>query len=82
MPSVTIEGVPLSITRADYTKLLESIGLDPARLRSLTFGHSHIRAEVIAEDPERIAAGKSFPATAAVEGNDFLIHDIVIPVVD
>lgn len=49
--AITIPGIPDSITRADYLRLIESVGLDPMRLRSLEFRMDGIYAEVKASRP-------------------------------
>lgn len=50
--AIKIEGVPESISRAEYLKLISSVGLDPNNLYSLRFGGSSITAIVFARDPE------------------------------
>lgn len=69
-----IPGIPESISREDYVRLVESIGLSVTDLRSLEFGHDSIEAEVFARDPE---TGRHY-----AEGNEIATHHIRIKVVD
>lgn len=70
---IQIPGVPPTITREDYRALVGSVGLDPAQLLSLTFGHASIEAEVFALDHE----GRRY-----AEGNEVATHRVRIEVVD
>jgi hypothetical protein len=70
-----IDGVPESITRADYLALIESVGLDVKDLRSLEFRMDGIYAEVRA----RGADGK---LVIDVGRDEMATHRIYIPVKD
>lgn len=48
--AIKIEGVPESISRAEYLNLITSVGLDPKNLKSLRFGANSITAVVFALD--------------------------------
>lgn len=50
--AIKIEGVPESISRAEYLKMFTDIGLEPSNCRSLRFGHNNITAVVFAKHPE------------------------------
>lgn len=54
--SNTVNAVPESISRADYVRLIASIGLDAKDLFSLTFGTHSIEAVsfVLDEDGKRV----------------------------
>lgn len=69
--SVTIPGVPEKISRSDYLRLIESVGLSIDNLISLEFGSRSITAKVYAlnESGERYGTrvgGKSAPAIHSV----------------
>lgn len=68
---MVIAGIPEKIARADYVRLVESVGLDVADLVSLTFGHASIVAEVMARNDE----GKRY-----LERDEPAVHRISIPV--
>jgi hypothetical protein len=68
-----IDGVPESITRAEYVGLIESIGLDPLLTRSLEFSHDGIYAQVTERDDD----GKP-----VLDGYDLAIHKVFIRVKD
>lgn len=72
--ATTINGVPESISRADYLRLIESIGLNPNRLTMLEFRMDGIYADVKAQHPVR--------GTDMVEGDEIATHRIYIRVVD
>jgi hypothetical protein len=69
-----IDGVPESITRAEYLALIESVGLDVKDLRSLEFRTDGIYAEVRARDTDRKLVIDS--------RNEMATHRIYIPVKD
>jgi hypothetical protein len=73
-PKVTATGIPATVTRAAYTDLVRSLGMDPDMLISLEFHPAHITAELPAfdEDGQRIGDGEG---TATV-------HSIIIPITD
>lgn len=72
--SVNITGVPEKIARADYNRLIESVGFELDDLISLTFGFKSIEATVIARNAE----GRAY-----AEGDgDMAVHHIRIPVED
>ena len=48
--SVTIDGVPETVSRDDYVSLIRHYGFNPDRLKSLTFGARSIVAEVFPDD--------------------------------
>jgi hypothetical protein len=48
----TIPGVPESITRADYLRLVESVGFDVKHLRQLEFRMDGIYASVMEPGPD------------------------------
>lgn len=50
--AIKIEGVPETISRAQYLKMFTDIGLDPINCRSLRFGHNSVTAVVFATHPE------------------------------
>lgn len=76
---MTIPAVPESITRADYLRLVESVGLDPKQVRSLEFRVDGIYAVVKAKNP---ATGKEILDYSPVGGDELAVHRIYIPVVD
>lgn len=82
--AITIEGVPETISRDDYTSLVSAYGFDPNRLVSLTFGPSSITAEVIVSDPRvtvRNADGSVSDIPAAfIEDGQRPTHIVVVKV--
>lgn len=66
--SVTITGVPESITRKDYLKLVRSIGIDPLDLVSLKFLQNGIYATVMLKDEkgDRYLTSENAVATHAI----------------
>jgi hypothetical protein len=72
--SMSINGVPESISRESYLSLISATGIDPGAIRKLTFAADGIYAVVFAQD----ADGEKVidPATGAVK------HTVYIPVVD
>jgi hypothetical protein len=73
-----IEGVPETITRDDYTRLIESVGLDPQVLISLTFESEGIRARVVETDLD----GASIPAPTSDDEFAVVTHDVFIRITD
>lgn len=73
--SITIDGVPESLTRQQYTDLIAAVGFDPHNLASLTFSHVGIHAVVFArgEDGKRVIDEA---------GEGLAKHDVFIPVKD
>lgn len=76
--SKCIEGVPESISRADYVRLIESAGFDPESLLELRFGIDGIYAKVEARDKD---GGIIF---APVPGDEFntVCHEVFIAIAD
>jgi hypothetical protein len=73
--TVEIPGVPQTITRAQYTSLLEALGLEIKDLRHLEFRYDGIYAEVFARTPEghlRVDRQK----------DEVVLHKVFIPVTD
>lgn len=71
--SKKIPGVPESISRDDYIKLVASTGLDPKYIKSIQFNADFIAAVIFAVD----ASGNK------IIGDDgWEKHSIIIPVVD
>lgn len=50
--SKTIQGVPESISRAEYIAMFEQIGIDPRYSKSLEFHPDHIEAVVFERNPD------------------------------
>lgn len=73
--SKIIPGVPESITRAQYSALLEGLGFNFRQLQRLEFTMHGIRAEVIAVHPD----GRE---VIDIGANTIARHDIYIPVVE
>lgn len=75
---ISIEGVPESIARADYLRLIESVGMDINRIRSLEFRADGVYVAVKARRPGEnhdILTGDGFGS------NECATHRIFIPVV-
>jgi hypothetical protein len=70
-----IDGVPESITRAEYVALIESVGLDVKDLRSLEFRLDGIYADVYDRDDE----GR---LRIDVQRDEAIVNRVYIPVVD
>lgn len=69
--SKTIEGVPASFTREQYTSIFDAVGIDPNNTLRMTFDADGVRATVFELD----AQGCRIPT-----GNGAAKHDIYIPV--
>jgi hypothetical protein len=70
----TIAAVPEIVTREAVCDLIRSLGIDPNHLRSMSFEHKAIVAEVYSLNPD----GQRFIRN----GNEAATDSIVIPVVD
>ena len=77
--SKTIQGVPDSISRADYTAMFEQYGFTPQDVASLSFEPDGIRAVVFDRHPE--SGGRYLANRATAEGG-YAKHDVFIPVYD
>lgn len=71
--SKVIEGVPESISRADYGRLIESVGLDPDQLRSLEFKPDGVYAEVVDVDAK---------GHVRFQGDEVVVNKVFVPVLD
>jgi hypothetical protein len=72
-PSKKIPGVPETISRDDYVRLIASVGLEPSQVLSICFHATHIEAVVFERDVDN----------KKIVGHDgFLKHTISIPVID
>ena len=74
--AVTITGIPERIARADYQRLIESVGFELDDLISLTFHANSIEATIAARDAE----GHIYAEGGA--SNELAVHNISIPVED
>lgn len=74
-----IEGVPESISRAEYLKMFTDIGLDPSNTKSLRFGANNISATVFALHPE---TGKKIPNEGPTGDPGWLKHTVIIHISD
>lgn len=72
-PSVSIAGVPESITREAYLALIAAAGLAPENLREIRFTANGIYATVYATNAD---------GAKMLDGNDIAMHSVYIPVVD
>lgn len=77
--AIKIEGVPESISRAEYLKMITDIGLDPKILRSLRFGANNISATVFAVDPK---SGKKVLNEGNTGDPGYLKHTVIIHIKD
>lgn len=75
MAAITIAAVPESIERSAYIALIESLGVNPADMKSMTFGLNWITVEVVARDTEGHFMVDEFD-------NVLVRHRIAIPVTD
>lgn len=71
--SKTITAVPESITRVDYTALMERFGFTATDVSSLRFAADGVYAEVIERDAE---------GTPRVDGDHLALTTVYIPVED
>lgn len=71
--SAVIEGVPATITRADYTRLIEASGFTARDIVSLEFSPDGIHAVVFAKDSD----GKRI-----IDGETLATHEVFVKVVD
>lgn len=79
--SKTIAGVPETISRAQYTHLIESVGFTAHMLSGLRFAPDGIYATVVEPDPARMIEGSDLAAVTP-DGDEFARHTIFIPVVN
>lgn len=68
---LTIEGIPKYIPRTRVVALVESLGIDPKAVRSLSLHTHSIEAEVIAIRPD---------GRFLVEKNELVTHQVHIPI--
>ena len=71
--ALTVTGVPEKISRADYNRIIESLGFELDDLRELVFGPKSITAIVLARNTN----GQVY-----IEGDEVVEHHIAIPVED
>lgn len=78
--SHTINGIPETISRADYLGLIAGVGIDPHHVISLTFGPNSIDAvvPVLNEDGQRLLD----PRLCEPDQGRWLAHTICIRVID
>ena len=74
--ALTIDGIPESISRADYVALIASLGLDPLRLTHLELRMNGVYAEVKAKNAE----GRDF--LDPFNKQSIAKHRVFIPVED
>lgn len=77
--AIKIEGVPESISRAEYLKMFTDIGLNPNDVRSLRFGANNITAVVFAKHPD---TGKRVLNEGPTGDPGFLKHTVIIHIKD
>lgn len=77
--AIKIEGVPESVSRAEYLKMFTDIGLDPSDVCSLRFGANSITAIVFAKHPE---TGKWVLNEGPGGDPGFLKHTVIIHIKD
>jgi hypothetical protein len=68
-----IEGVPDTISRADYARLIESVGLNPTLIRSLEFRPDGVYGKVAVQMPD---------GALMVDDDKVVEHRVFIRVVD
>ena len=71
----TIQGVPESLTRDQFTAFIEQFGFDPKNLVSLTIDVDGVHAVALDLDEDGSRA-------INMSGNGFAKHTIDIPVID
>lgn len=76
--SITISGVPESISRRDVTAFLEGIGVDPHEVAGLAFHPMAVEIEVYAS--ERPSGRQSWRFTH--DGENVATHRLTIPIID
>lgn len=77
--AIKIEGVPESVSRAEYLKMFTDIGLNPSDVRSLRFGANSITAVVFAKHPE---TGHRVINDGPTGDPGFLKHTVIIHISD
>lgn len=77
--SIEIEGVPASITRADYLRLIKGIGMDVTRVRSLELRGEGIYVAVKARRPGETS---DIRTSDGYDGIECATHRVFVPVVD
>lgn len=77
--AIKIEGVPETISRAQYLKFFTDVGLDPKNVRSLRFGANSITAVVFATHPE---TGQKVPNEGPTGDPGWLKHTVIIHIKD
>lgn len=75
-----VEGVPDSITRADYLRLVASTGLDISQVRAVELRRDGIYVTVKARRPG--GKGGAFITSDGYDHDEVAVHRIFIPVVD
>lgn len=77
--AIKIEGVPESISRAEYLKMFTDIGLEPRDCKSLRFGANSITAVVFAKHPE---TGAKILNEGPSGDPGWLKHTVIIHITD
>ncbi|GAA4626606.1 hypothetical protein GCM10023196_035530 [Actinoallomurus vinaceus] len=77
-PSITIHGIPASVSRAQVAEAIRALGIDPTDVCGLSFDDAAVLVEVYAS--ERPASTPAWRWTA--DGKDAATHRLTIPIVD
>lgn len=76
--SLTIEGVPSSVTREQVCESIRALGIDPSEVCGLSFGEIAVHVEVYSsERPASRPAWRWMP-----DGKAVATHRLTIPIVD
>lgn len=75
--SITIRGVPASVSRADVTYAIESLGIDPKQVAGLSFDVNSVHVEVFSDGKPNKPGWRW-----THNGEDIATHRLTIPIVD
>lgn len=76
--SITITGVPASVTREQVHDAIRALGIDPADVLGLSFDDTAVHVNVFSsERPRSVPAWRWTP-----DGKDVATHRLTIPVID
>lgn len=76
--SITIHGVPASVTREQTCEAIRALGIDPSEVAGLSFDLNAVNIEVFSNG--RPASTPSWRWTH--DGKDVATHRLTIPIID
>lgn len=75
--SITIHGVPASVSRADVVRAIEILGIDPAQVAGLSFDVKAVHVEVCSDGKPDVPGYRW-----THDGKDIATHRLTIPIIE